>query len=518
MAQATTGSGPKDQQHTELKRVLGPGLLLLFIVGDILGAGVYAVTGQMIANVGGMAWVPFILAFTVATLTAFSYLELVTKYPQAAGAALYTHKAFGIHFFTFLVAFAVICSGITSASTSSNVVGGNLLAGLHETFSDENGLGWFNVPDGPTAQLVVALVFMLLLAVINLRGVGESVKFNVVLTVIEMLALLIVIVIGFVAAGRGTGEGDIANLVVFEDPNEKGWFLAVTIATTIAFFAMVGFEDSVNMVEETKNPERIFPKMMLSGLGIACLIYVLVVVAVIAVLPLDYESGSEGILLHVVRLGAPSVPIDEIFPYMTVFAVANTALINMLMASRLVYGMARQHVLPGVLGAVLPGRRSPWTAIIFTTAMALGLIFVVNRMSKNSVVAALSGTTGLLLLCVFAIVNIACLVLKRSAEKTFFRTPVWTPVVAAILCLFLAGPWARTSAQMVQYKIAGVMLLIGVVLWVLTYFVNKSTGGGTGFADIDHLAKDENPDLDPADRYREPGHRDRDEQPGSKGE
>lgn len=179
-----------------------------------------------------------------------------------------------------------------------------------------------------------------------------------------MTALAVVIVIGLVAAGSGSAEGDIGNLMVFEDPNEKGWFLAVTVATAIAFFAMVGFEDSVNMVEETKKPERIFPKMMLTGLGVTCLIYILVVVAVIAALPLDYDSGSEGgILLHVVRLGAPGLPIDEIFPYLTVFAVANTALINMLMASRLIYGLAKQQVLPTVLGpsyrrAARPGRRS----------------------------------------------------------------------------------------------------------------------------------------------------------------
>ena len=92
---------------TELKRVMGPRLLLLFIVGDILGAGIYAVTGQMAGQVGGIVWLPFLLAFVVATITALSYLELVTKYPQAAGAALYTHKAFGIHFITFIVAFAV---------------------------------------------------------------------------------------------------------------------------------------------------------------------------------------------------------------------------------------------------------------------------------------------------------------------------------------------------------------------------------------------------------------------------
>ncbi|GAA1152368.1 hypothetical protein [Nocardioides aquiterrae] len=114
----------------DLKRVLGPRLLLLFIVGDILGAGIYAVTGEMALEVGGLVWLPFLVAFAVATLTAFSYLELVTKYPQAAGAALYTHKAFGIHFVTFLVAFAVICSGITSASTSSNLLATNLLAGF----------------------------------------------------------------------------------------------------------------------------------------------------------------------------------------------------------------------------------------------------------------------------------------------------------------------------------------------------------------------------------------------------
>ena len=482
---------PASKSEPELKRVMGPGLLLLFIVGDILGAGVYAVTGQMIDNVGGMAWLPFILAFAVATLTAFSYLELVTKYPRCAGAALYTQKAFGIHFLTFLVAFAVVCSGITSASTSSNVVAGNLLEGLHESFSSADGLGWFDVPTGEGAQLAVALGFMLLLAVINLRGVGESVRFNVILTAVEILALAIVIIIGFVAAGRGTGEGDIGNLVVFEDANDKGWFLAVTIATTIAFFAMVGFEDSVNMVEETKEPEKIFPKMMLTGLGLACLIYVLVVVAVIAVLPLDYDSGDEGILLHVVEIGAPSVPIDEIFPYLTVFAVANTALINMLMASRLIYGMSKQRVLPRSLSGVLPNRRSPWSAIIFTTLLAFALIIVVNQLSGNDVVAALSGTTGLLLLCVFAVVNVCCLVLKRRNDKTFFRAPLWTPVLGAVLCLFLAGPWARTDAQMIQYKIAGVMLLLGVVLWGVTYVANRMENGPGGGDDVEALLDDQ---------------------------
>src|SRR6187455_2438003 len=126
MTDATVGHG----DHPGLVRVMGPKLLLLFIVGDILGTGVYALTGQVAGEVGGAAWAPFLLAFAVATVTAFSYLELVTRYPQAAGAALYTHRAFGLHFLTFLVAFTVMCSGITSASTASNAFAGFMSDGF----------------------------------------------------------------------------------------------------------------------------------------------------------------------------------------------------------------------------------------------------------------------------------------------------------------------------------------------------------------------------------------------------
>jgi amino acid transporter len=342
---------------------------------------VYAVTGTVAKGVGGIAWLPFLIAFAVATITAFSYLELVTKYPRAAGAALYTHKAFGVHFVTFLVAFTVVCSGITSASTSSNLLAANLLAGLDRVVG--------GVPTSTTATLLVALAFMLLLALVNLRGVGESVKFNVVLTLVEITALAIVIGLGFWA--MATSGADVGQLVVFESASDRGIFGAVTIATAVAFFAMVGFEDSVNMVEECERPERIFPRAMLTGLGIAVLIYMLVAVSVVMVLPLgdirDFE-GETGILLEVVKVGAPGLPVESIFPFLTVFAVANTALINMLMASRLIYGMARQDVLPRSLGKVLPGRLTPWAAIVFTTLLAFGLISAVALGSGTSVVTS----------------------------------------------------------------------------------------------------------------------------------
>ncbi len=482
MSAQATPEADRNDPEPGLKRVMGPKLLLLFIVGDILGAGVYAVTGKIAGEVGGMAWLPFLVAFIVATLTAFSYLELVTKYPQAAGAALYAHKAFGIHFVTFLVAFTVVCSGITSASTSSGLLASNLLIGLDEVIG--------GVPTGATASLIVALLFMGLLAAINLRGVGESVKFNVVLTLIEMSALVIVIGIGFLAIGRG--DADLARITVFESPGDKGMFAAVTVATAIAFFSMVGFEDSVNMVEETKEPDRIFPRTMLTGLGIAVVIYMLVAVSVVAVIPpgdiLNPQNPEAGVLLDVVRIGAPGIAIDKLFPFLTVFAVANTALINMLMASRLIYGMAQQDVLPRSLGKVLPGRRSPWAAILFTTTLALALIIVVSTQSDSTIVGALSGTTGLLLLCVFTVVNVACLVLRRDPTPSRFRAPTAIPAIGAVACAFLVGPWARNEADYVQYKIAAGLLALGIILWAITWATNHGVRAKkSGFRDIEHL-------------------------------
>ena len=463
----STAAATREPDHQpELKRVMGPKLLLLFIVGDILGTGIYAVTGSVAKEVGGVVWLPFLVAFVVATITAFSYLELVTKYPQAAGAALYAHKAFGIHFVTFLMAFAVTCSGITSASTASRAFAANLEAMINVVRADWMGIGEVAISEGLTT--VLAVLFLALVALINLRGVAESVYANIVLTCVELSGLLIVIFIGFFAITQG--KADLGRVVIFDTPEDKSIFVAVTAATSLAFFAMVGFEDSVNMAEEVHNPEQVFPKIMLTGLGVTGLIYVLVSISAIAIVPSGELSEGGAPLLKVVTAGAPNLPVDQIFPLISMFAVANSALINMLMASRLLYGMARQRVLPAGLGRVLPGRRTPWVAIIFTTLLAFGLVTLVGRIS------ALGGTTALLLLGVFTVVNICCLVLRRDPqEHRHFRAPTVLPILGALLCAYLVGPWTGRATE--QYTIAGILLAIGVVLWALTWAINRALYG-----------------------------------------
>jgi basic amino acid/polyamine antiporter, APA family len=441
-------------KEPSLHRVMGPWLLLLFIVGDILGTGIYALTGQVAKQVGGVVWLPFLVAFIVAVITAFSYLELVTKYPRAAGAALYTHRAFGIHFVTFIVAFAVMCSGITSASTASRAFAANLSNAF-----DLNLAGGIGIT-------LIGLAFMALVAAVNFRGVGESVKANVVLTCVELTGLLIIIVIGLWAIGAG--EGDVSRITEFKVSDTGSLVWPVIAATTLAFFAMVGFEDSVNMAEECKNPPGIFPKVLLTGLVITGAIYVLVSISSITLVPPEQLGEGETPLLKVVQAGAPSFPL-QIFGLITMFAVANSALINMLMASRLVYGMSRERVLPAALGKVHATRRTPYIAIAFTTLLAFALITFVGE------VPALGGTTALLLLCVFTVVNVAALVLRRDpVDHQHFRTPTVLPVLGAICCAFLAGPW--TGRDPVQYKIAGILLGIGIVLWIVTVLVNRATG------------------------------------------
>jgi amino acid transporter len=456
-----------------LKRAIGPKLLLLFIIGDILGTGIYALTGQVAAEVGGAAWLPFLIAFAVATVTAFSYLELVTKYPEAGGAAVYVHRAFGIHFLSFLVCFVVMSSGITSASAASRAFAANLVAG-------------FGLELGNVGILLIAVGFILLVMLVNFIGVSQSVKVNVVLTLVELSGLLMVIFIGlwFIAGGNG----DFSRVVAFETPDDKAVFLAISTATSLAFFAMVGFEDSVNMAEETKDPSRIFPKVLLTGLSITAVVYVLVSIFAVAIVPIGELAGNETPLVTVVQTAAPDFPIADLLPFISMFAVANTALINMLMASRLLYGMAKTGVLPPFLMKVHEERRTPWGAILFTTALALALITYVSLDPEGSVVALLGGTTSLLLLAVFAVVNATVLRLKRDrVPHKHFSAGMILPWIGVVTCVYLVLPWT-SGRDGQQYVIAGILVVIGVVLWAISWFAHgRHVPKEAPIAEVDEL-------------------------------
>jgi APA family basic amino acid/polyamine antiporter len=428
-----------------LQRAIGPKMLLLFIVGDILGAGIYAISGRVAGEVGGAAWVPFAVAFVLATLTAASYAELVGKYPQAAGAALYTNRAFKRPFLTFMVAFTVMASGITSASTAALAFGGRYLQ------------EFVTLP-----TVLVALGFVLLLALVNFRGVRESMRVNAVFTLVELSGLIVILVIGAIVLFRGDGEPGRA--LQFDTGTDPVW-LAILGGSALAFFALLGFEDSVNMAEEAQEPHRNYPRVLFAGLAITGTVYLAVAFVSTMVVPVEVLKESTGPLLEVVHRAGVDFP-PELFALIALLAVSNTALMNMLMASRLVYGMSRERVLPSALGAVHPGRRTPWTAIVFTTLLAVLLIVSAEDL------APLAETTVLLLLIVFAIVNVSVLVLRRQPapeDRPHFRTPTFAPVLGAIACVVLASPLTGRSGTVYLYAL--VLLGLGAVLWVVNRFL-----------------------------------------------
>ncbi|MGX6747995.1 APC family permease [Streptomyces xantholiticus] len=444
---ATSEASEAPAAEGGLKRMIGPKLLVLFVIGDILGTGIYATTGAVAGKVGGALWLPFAIGFVVAILTAASYVELVGKYPKAAGAALYTQKAFKVPFLTFIIGFMVMCSGLSSASAAARAFGGDYF----QEFTDA-------VP-----STLISIAFILALAGLALRGVSESVKTNMVLTVVELTGLVVVLGIG--AWAVVTGDGEPSRLGEFE-ASGTGYALITSVlgATALGFFAFVGFEDSVNMAEETRDPVRTFPRAIFTGVVVTGTIYVLV--ALVSSLLVDYRTleKSSGPLLEVVKAGGVAFP-PKLFALIALFAVTNSALINIMMASRLCYGLANERVLPRGMGKVLRKRRTPVTGIVFVTLLAVGLV-------STGEIAGLGDTTAFLLLCVFTVVNVAVLVLRKDrVEHRHFRTPTILPVIGAATALTLASPLADRAADV--YIRAGVLIGIGIVLWGVNKLVMK---------------------------------------------
>ena len=382
-------AGGPGYRATALKPAISRRMLLFFIIGDILGGGIYALVGEVGDKVGGAFWTAFALAGVVAAFTAASYAELVSKYPLAGGAALFVHKAFRVPLFTFLIAFAVVCSGLASAATLATAFGGDYLS------------EFVDLP-----EVLVGLGVIAVLSLINFRGIKESVSFNMGCTLIELSGLVLVAVIG--AAFLLDGGGDPGRALEFKEGDAP--LLLVISGASLAFYALIGFEDSVNVAEETQSAPRAFPGTLFLGLGIAGSVYLLVTVIASMAVPTDTLAGSDGPLLEVVQVG-PLAMNTKVFSAIALFALVNGALINMVMASRLLYGMAQQGVIPPWFGRVHPGRRTPWAGILLSGALAAVLVVIGD-------LETLADTTVLLLLIAFVAVHVAVLVLRRDAGRS----------------------------------------------------------------------------------------------------
>jgi amino acid transporter len=389
-----------EKSHPALSRRLNLPLLTFYGLGTTIGAGIFVLVGEVAGRAGMAAPVSFLVASLLAAFTAFSFAELVARYPRSAGEAIYVREGFRSHRLALTVGLMVALAGVVSAAT---IINGSV-----------GYLGEFlALARAPGVILILAL-----LTALALWGIGESVTAAAVFTVLEIVGLLLVI-----WAAKGSLTDLPAHGAELIPPPDAASWIGVTAGAMLAFFAFLGFEDLVNVAEESKDVTHTIPAAILLTLVISTALYLLVTtVSVLTVPPAELAQSSAPLALVYERgAGSPSVVVSGI----AVFAVLNGALIQMIMASRVIYGLADQGELPGGLAWVHPRTRTPMVA----TGLVAGVILV---LALGFPLEHLAEATSVIVLVVFTLVNLALVLIKRRgtpAPKDVRTYPIWVPAI-----------------------------------------------------------------------------------------
>jgi APA family basic amino acid/polyamine antiporter len=394
-------------QPTQLKRGLSLWLLVFYGLGNILGAGIYVLVGKVAGSAGLFAPVAFLVASLVAAFTALSYAELVARYPLSAGEAVYVHKGLGLPALSVLVGLLIVLMGAVSAATIANGFVGYLDILIE-------------VPDAIAITLLV-----IVLAAIAIWGIVESVRIAALVTVIELLGL------GLVLAVAGDSLFSIPErLPELIPPTDPVIWQGILFGAFLAFYAFIGFEDMVNVAEEVRNPARNVPLAILIALGVTTLLYAAIsLTAVLTVAP-QQLAASDAPLATVYQQASGSKPVT--LSIISIFAVVNGALIQIIMGSRILYGMSRQGWLPTPFGHVWRKTQTPATATIATAGVVLVLALWLPLVT-------LAKSTSFLVLFIFSLINLSLLRIKwREPHPQGVRpVPQWVPAGGIVASLGL---------------------------------------------------------------------------------
>lgn len=397
----------------ELKRVIGLPLLVLYGLGITIGAGIYVLIGVAAGEAGIFAPSAFLFAAFVMVFSALSFAEFSGRIPQSAGEAVYVDAGFGWPLLTLLTGLSIVFAAVIAGAAISLGCAGYVA----------------ELVDLP--QPLIAAVLVLLMGALAAKGVAESVTFAGILTVIEILGLVAIVVAAIIA------EPDMfASLPEVIPPlDDRVALSGVLAAGLVAFFAFIGFDDVVNLVEETRDPVRTMPWAIVISLVAVTVIYFLVVFVAVRALPLDELMASRapiGLLFE--RLtGLSPLAITLI----AIVATLNGVVIEIVMAARVVYGLGRKGRLPARLAAVNARTRTPLNAtILVTVAMLAGALAVPLDW--------LVDLTSQIILAVFALVNLALVAVKLRGDPApagIFTVPLVIPAIGVVTCLILLfGP------------------------------------------------------------------------------
>ena len=385
-----------------LKRAVGLPLVTLYGLGNILGAGIYVLVGKVAATAGIFTPLSFLLASIIAGLTAFSYSELSTRFPVSAGEAVYLQAGFNFRWLSTCVGILIVLAGIISAAAITRG-----FVGYFQTFFDL-----------PTSMVIVCLVAVL--GTLAAWGIVESLRVAALLTILEAFGLLLILWVAFPDSASFTNS-----ITVMSKPDSAAAWHGIFLGGILAFYAYIGFEDMVNVAEEVREPRINMPRAILIALVVSTLLYMGISLVAIAAVPIEELAASAAPLAYIYEQASGKEP--TIIVSIALFAVVNGALIQIIMASRVCYGMSRQGWLPGFFSEVNRATGTPLVATVLVSLMLLvmALWFPIETLARFA---------SLLLLVVFALVNLALWRIKRkdANHDDVFLVPAWVPLIGFI--------------------------------------------------------------------------------------
>ncbi|MDH5571820.1 MAG: amino acid permease [Gammaproteobacteria bacterium] len=391
---------------TGLKRTLSLPMMVLYGLGTTIGAGVYALVGEVAGIAGYYAPFSFLIAALLAGFTAISFAEICARFPQSAGEAVYVYEGFGSKKLSLLVGLMVTLAGLVSAAALVNAFTGYMSEFIH-------------------LQRHFGIFFVcLILGGLAAWGIAESVFIASIITVIEVGGLLLIVFVGHESFYH------IADtLPTMMPPFEMGSWTVIFSGVVLSFYAFIGFEDMVNVAEEVRDVKRNLPGAILLTLAITTLLYVLIMLVAVLSVPPEILAQSKAPLAYVYKLHSG----DDAFiiSIIGMFAIINGALIQTIMASRVLYGLSARADLPALLSVVNPVTQTP----LYATATAIVIVLVLALIGE---LAELAKTTSIIMLVVFCLVNLSLYQIKKNDPRPhgIMVFPVWMPLTGFVVSLF----------------------------------------------------------------------------------
>lgn len=392
----------------ELKRSINLPLLTFYGIGTILGAGIYVLIGQVAGYAGMHTPFAFLLASILAGLSAFSYAELAARFPKSAGEAVYIQEAFQRPPLSLFIGLMIVSVGTISSAT--------LTVGLLGYLAQ-----FIQLP-----QTLVVVLTVCILGGIVIWGIGESIWIASVMTVFEILGLILVLWVA--RDGFALAPAQLPQLLPTLDA--LSW-TGILLGSFVAFYAFIGFEDMVNVAEEVIEPQKNLPRGIIIALVVTTGFYFLVSLVSVLVVTPAVLAKSDAPLAYIYQQMTGRDP--WLISFISVISIMNGVLIQVVMASRILYGMSRTHWLPNWLGVVHPRTRTPINATLVIMALILTLALLLPILS-------LAKLTSFISLSIFTLINLALLRIKLRGEPSpGISVPSWVPVCGFVFTLvFLA--------------------------------------------------------------------------------